>query len=212
MCRERGTFAGIFGVLIRFGLILAFSGTPIILHYLPVEWVFWIPAILLVVFFVLNLFLMENSPADAGLGEYDTGDGDAADGKPAALLDVLRKVFASRVAWTVAGASMMVGFVRRSVIDAWWPKYFADAYSCESEGVLFVRPLSGRVLGNRHQRLLEASRSGSVRSRLQVDAGGPSHRVGFCGMALLLTLIGVSHRLQLALTRLRRSSWRSRSS
>jgi len=33
--RERGTFAGVFGVLIRIGLILAFSGVPFILTVLP---------------------------------------------------------------------------------------------------------------------------------------------------------------------------------
>ena len=33
--RERGTFAGVFGVLIRLGLILAFSGVPFILTVLP---------------------------------------------------------------------------------------------------------------------------------------------------------------------------------
>ena len=35
--RERGTFAGVFGVLIRLGLILAFSGVPFILVVLPLH-------------------------------------------------------------------------------------------------------------------------------------------------------------------------------
>ena len=36
--RERGTFAGVFGVLIRLGLILAFSGVPFILTVLPLRY------------------------------------------------------------------------------------------------------------------------------------------------------------------------------
>src|SRR6266568_2893018 len=36
--KERGLFAAIFGVLIRLGLILAFSGVPLIAAYLPWQW------------------------------------------------------------------------------------------------------------------------------------------------------------------------------
>jgi OPA family glycerol-3-phosphate transporter-like MFS transporter len=44
--RERGTFGAIFGVLIRFGLILGFSGAPLIASLLPWQWAFWLPALM----------------------------------------------------------------------------------------------------------------------------------------------------------------------
>jgi OPA family glycerol-3-phosphate transporter-like MFS transporter len=43
--RERGTFSGIFGVLIRMGLLLAFQGVPLILLVLPWQYAFWIPGL-----------------------------------------------------------------------------------------------------------------------------------------------------------------------
>src|SRR5262249_60286156 len=56
--RERGTFAGIFGVLIRFGLILAFYVVPWLKDSFGLVWAFWIPAAGVAVLFVLNLLLM----------------------------------------------------------------------------------------------------------------------------------------------------------
>ena len=126
--RERGTFAGVFGVLIRFGLLLAFQGVPLIFLFFPWQYAFWIPAFCVAVFFLVNLKWMQNSPKDAGLGEFDTGDDlDPSDAAPT-IPEILRKVFASRTMWIIAAGSMMVGFVRRSVVDAWWPKYFVDVF------------------------------------------------------------------------------------
>ncbi len=71
---ERGTFSGIFGVLIRLGLLLAFQGVPLILLAFPWPYAFWIPGACVAVLFVINYFFMENSPRDAGLGEFETGD------------------------------------------------------------------------------------------------------------------------------------------
>ena len=49
------------------------------------------------VLFFANLFLMKNSPKDAGYGELDTGDDSGVDdGKPVPLSYVLKRVFASR--------------------------------------------------------------------------------------------------------------------
>lgn len=190
--RERGTFAGIFGVLIRFGLILAFSGTPLILKWLSLPWVFWVPSILLAVFFVLNLLFMESTPADAGFPELDTGDGDA--GGPAGLGDVLRKVFLSRAAWTVAGASMMVGFVRRSVIDAWYPKYFADVFHADPKRLADFAPYEVAVWGIALAGIAGGFVFGIASDRTFGGRRGPVITIGFVGMATLLLAIGCAHR------------------
>ena len=60
--RERGTFAGVFGVLIRLGLLLAFQGVPLIFLFFPWQYAFWIPAFCVAVFFLVNLKWMQNSP------------------------------------------------------------------------------------------------------------------------------------------------------
>jgi MFS transporter, OPA family, glycerol-3-phosphate transporter len=126
--RERGTFAGVFGVLIRLGLLIAFQGVPLIFLFFPWQYAFWIPALCVAVFFFVNLALMQNSPRDAGLGDFDTGDDEDPGDVAPTIPEILRKVFASRTMWIIAAGSMMVGFVRRSVVDAWWPKYFVDEF------------------------------------------------------------------------------------
>lgn len=128
---ERGAFAGIFGIMIQSGRTLAFSVGPLIAGALPWQWVFWVPALALAVLIVLNYLFVENSPAEAGLGELDTGD-ETADEKQQAggTAYVLKKVFTSKAALTVALASMMIGFVRNG-IDDWWAKYFTNVQGAQ---------------------------------------------------------------------------------
>src|SRR2546423_6337118 len=64
--RERGSFAGIFGIMIQSGRLFAFSFSPFLLTYLPWQYCFWIPAAILAVMFFLNRQFVANSPADAG--------------------------------------------------------------------------------------------------------------------------------------------------
>ncbi len=191
--RERGTFAGIFGVLIRFGLILAFSGVPWLAGHVPLVWSFWIPAAGVAVLIGLNSLLMENTPADAGFPGLDTGDGSAVgDEAPAPLGEVLRKVFQSRVAWTIAGASMMIGFVRRSTVDVWFAKYFANVwlpkgtplsdylpYQVAAWGIALLGIAGGFAFG--------MASDGFFRSRR-----APVITIGFTGMAVLLTALGLA--------------------
>lgn len=196
--RERGTFSGIFGVLIRMGLLLAFQGVPLILLAFQWQYAFWIPAACVAVLFVINYYFMENSPKDAGLGDFETGDDvEGDDSKPSSLSFVLQKVFASRVMWMIALASMMIGFVRRSVVDAWWPKYFVDfhganralfttylPYLIATWGIAIAGILGGFVFGIASDRTFGGRRA-------------PVITFGFIGMAILLALFGISDLLGL---------------
>ncbi|HUJ28597.1 MAG TPA: MFS transporter [Myxococcales bacterium] len=195
--RERGTFAGIFGVLIRFGLILAFSGVPLIVSFLPWQWAFWVPAALLAVFFVLNLFFMENSPEDAGLGTLDTGDASDDGHGPARVSDVLRKVFANRVTWTIAFASMCIGFVRRSVVDAWYPKYFADVFGADPKDLAAFAPYEVAAWGIAIAGILGGFAFGIASDRAFGGRRGPVITIGFGGMAVALALFGGAASLHL---------------
>jgi OPA family glycerol-3-phosphate transporter-like MFS transporter len=192
--RERGTFAGIFGVLIRLGLILGFSAVPLLAAHLGLGWAFWAPAAGVGVLFVLNYLLMANSPADAGYPGLDTGDGSTAgDEKPAPLGEILRKVFASRVAWTIAVGSMMIGFVRRSVVDGWFPKYFSEVWmpkgTAQSEYLPYVVAVYGiAILG-----IAGGFGFGIASDRIFKSRRGPVITIGFAGMATLLLVLGLSH-------------------
>jgi OPA family glycerol-3-phosphate transporter-like MFS transporter len=186
--RERGTFAAIFGVLIRFGLILSFSLTPIIAAKLTWQWAFWIPAILVTLFFFLTLFLVKDTPQKAGFQNLDTGDGFVDPNEKVSLSEVLKKVFASKVMWMIGIGSMMIGFVRRSVVDAWYPVYFKDvynvtgldsAYQIASWGIAVLGIAGGFVFGIMSDKIYKGRRA-------------PVIAYGFIGMVIILLLFALS--------------------
>jgi MFS transporter, OPA family, glycerol-3-phosphate transporter len=189
--RERGTFSGIFGVLIRLGLLLAFQGVPLILLAFPWQYGFWIPAFMIAVLFIINYFYMENTPAEAGLGEYDTGD-DSGDSKPAPLAEVLKRVFGSRITWTIALGSMMIGFVRRSVVDAWWPKYFVDYHGANRAEFATYLPYLLATWGIALGGIAGGFIFGITSDRTFGGRRGPVITIGFIGMAIVLALFGLS--------------------
>jgi MFS transporter, OPA family, glycerol-3-phosphate transporter len=196
--RERGTFAGVFGVLIRFGLILAFSGVPLIAIYLPIQWAFWIPAIAVAILFVLNLFFMKNSPKEAGLGEYETGDVSSDEGGgPANVGYVLRKVFANPTMWMIALASMMIGMVRRSTVDSWYPKYFTEAFLPDGAALASFVPYQTAAWGIALLGILGGFAFGIASDRAFQSRRAPVIMFGFLGMAVLLVFLGLSDRYSL---------------
>ena len=196
--RERGTFSGIFGVLIRMGLLLAFQGVPLILLVLPWQYAFWIPGACVAVLFVVNYFFMYNSPKEAGLGDFDTGDEVEDDeSKPASLRFVLGKVFASRVTWMIAVGSMMIGFVRRSVVDAWWPKYFVDFHGADAGAFATFLPYMIATWGIALAGIAGGFAFGITSDRTFGGRRAPVITFGFIGMAAILALFGVSDLLDL---------------
>ena len=198
--RERGTFAGIFGVLIRFGLILSFSGVPLILTVLPLQYAFWLPGTCVAVLFALNYFFMENSPDDAGFGDMDTGDGTVADGgRPAPLKEVLAKVFANRATWAIALTSMMVGMVRRSTIDSWYPKYFKELYlPAGMQSVASFVPYQATVWGIALCGIAGGFAFGMASDRVFGGRRAPVITVGFLGMIFFLFLFGLLDHIQVS--------------
>jgi OPA family glycerol-3-phosphate transporter-like MFS transporter len=124
--KDRGRFAAIFGVLIRFGLILAFSGCPLLAAHLGWQYAFLIPGALVAVMFVLVLVFVVEKPEDAGFPPV--GPPAAPAGEKVSVFAVLRKIFTDPVMWTIAVGSMMLGITRRSVIDDWWPTYLKEVH------------------------------------------------------------------------------------
>ncbi len=193
--RERGFFSGIFGILIRLGLVLAFSGSPLVLALLPWQWVFWVPALLLGVLFVLNHLFVRDTPAEAGFGELDTGDGDpATSAGRVPMAAVLRKVFASRVTWSIAVCSMMIGFVRRSVIDDWWPKYFVNVHGANARALSAFAPYEIAAWGIAIAGIAGGLIFGYLSDRAFDGRRAPVVVIGFAGMTVLLAVFALGDR------------------
>ena len=195
--RERGTFSGIFGVLIRMGLLLAFQGVPLILLVLPWQYAFWIPGACVAVFFVINYFFMENTPKDAGLGDFETGDDEDSNEGPSSVKYVLTKVFASPTMWMIALGSMMIGFVRRSVVDAWWPKYFVDFHGANKTMFATYAPYLIATWGIALAGIAGGFVFGIASDRKFGGRRAPVITFGFLGMAVILALFGISDMMAL---------------
>ncbi|MHB8418747.1 MAG: MFS transporter [Myxococcales bacterium] len=186
--RERGFFSGIFGILIRLGLVLAFSGSPLILRLLPWQWVFWVPATLLLLLFLGNFLFVRDTPAEAGLAAFDTGDeSPGQQAEKATLGAVLRKVFGNRITWSIAACSMMIGFVRRSVVDDWWPKYFVNVHHADARGLASFAPYEVAAWGIALAGILGGLVFGYLSDHLFDGRRAPVVVAGFCGMVLVLS-------------------------
>jgi OPA family glycerol-3-phosphate transporter-like MFS transporter len=191
--RERGTFAAIFGVLIRFGLILSFSVTPFIASSLNWKWAFWIPAMLVTVLFFLTMFLVKDTPGEAGYAGLDTGDGALDPNEKVLLGDVLRKVFASKTMWMIGVGSMMIGFVRRSVVDAWYPVYFKDIYGVSGTDTPFQIAAWGiAVFG-----IIGGFVFGIMSDKVYTGRRAPVIVYGFLGMVVILLLFTLTDYLNM---------------
>jgi OPA family glycerol-3-phosphate transporter-like MFS transporter len=142
--RERGVFGAIFGALISIGTYFAFDwGSAIIaltranasglLHTvfapagppLDATWaVFYIPAAILIVWVFLDLWLIKDTPEEADFPHFDTHD--ASSGRmhiELTTLDLLKKVFASRLMLLIACVELAGGVFRYSMTQ--WYSIFS---------------------------------------------------------------------------------------
>lgn len=125
--RERGTFSGIFGIMISTGLFLAFDVSERILKIAagggPVtpehtRWVFFAPALLLGAFFILEAFLLKDTPGQAGHRDFDTGDASSGEegAPPAPVYDVIKAMLTNKVIMTIALVEFCTGVIRNGVM------------------------------------------------------------------------------------------------
>jgi OPA family glycerol-3-phosphate transporter-like MFS transporter len=106
-------------------------------------------------------------------------------------------VFASRAAWIIAGASMMIGIVRRSVVDAWYPKYFTETFSVPKSELGSFMPYQVAVWGIAILGIGGGFAFGISSDRIYGGRRAPVITYGFVGMAVMLALLGLSNRLSL---------------
>src|SRR5262249_55673436 len=129
--RERGVFAGIFGIMIQGGRQLAFVASPFILTLLPWQWCFWVPAAILALMFFANRAWVEDAPEHVGYDFHTADETREEAAKKATLGFVLRKVFASQTTWLIALSSVCIGMVRNG-IDDWWARYIGQVFHVQA--------------------------------------------------------------------------------
>ena len=132
--RERGTFGGIFGILISLGLYFAFDWAPKIASLTSIEWLFLAPAAILVVFFGLSYALVRDTPGEAGLVDFDVADASSGDNGPAEpAVKIIGKLLTNRVIMVIAAISFCSGFVRQAIFK--WYRTFAQGVGIDHSWV-----------------------------------------------------------------------------
>lgn len=120
--RERGTFGGIFGILISLGLYFAYDWCSFILVKTSAPWVFFVPAIILAVFAVADLVLVRDTPGDAGHEDFDLGDASSGDGGARLpLRSVVKMMLSNPAIVTIALIEFCSGFLRNSILQYYKP-------------------------------------------------------------------------------------------
>jgi OPA family glycerol-3-phosphate transporter-like MFS transporter len=142
--RERGIFGAIFGTFISAGNYFAFDWSASIVSFtkasaadnvfkrlfassLPVDatWaVFFVPAAILVFWLLLDIWLIKDTPEQAGFPHLDTHD--ASSGQmhvEFSVLDLLGKIFASPLMLMIAFVELTSGVFRYSILN--WYSVFS---------------------------------------------------------------------------------------
>ncbi|MBI5881557.1 MAG: MFS transporter [Elusimicrobia bacterium] len=127
--RERGVFSGIFGIMISSGLFLAFDvserilklaagkGVPGMAEGVAVWWVFYAPALLLAAFFLIELFLLKDTPKEAGFANFDTADASSGESEvQPPIFEVLKRVLSHPVILTIACVEFCTGILRNGIM------------------------------------------------------------------------------------------------
>jgi len=130
--RERGVFGGIFGILISLGLYFAFDWSQAIVNFTehmnpenPHYWyVFFIPALILVFWIIMDILVLRDSPRLAGHEDFDTGDASSGEAEtPFMLNDIFRRILTNRVILIVGLIEFCTGVLRNGVMH--WFSIFA---------------------------------------------------------------------------------------
>lgn len=200
--RERGVFGAIFGTFISAGNYFAFDWSASIVSLTkagspdnifkrlfgsstPVDatWaVFFVPAVILIFWLLLDLWLIKDTPEQAGFPHLDTRD--ASSGQmhvEFSVFDLLKKIFASPIMLMIACVELTAGVFRYTILN--W-------YSVFSHQV----PQTGAAFFNLHWGwytcvfgIIGGFAGGVISDRMFQSRRGPPAAM-LCGLVLALSI------------------------
>ena len=143
--RERGVFGAIFGILISLGIYFAYDWGYMIMEAFELQWLFFVPAVILAGFWVLDLLVVRNTPGEANHDDFDTADASSGDDGPAlSAIAVFQKMLTNPVIVTIALIEFCSGFLRQAIMQ-WFRSFakqtddtlhLADSFVYENWGML----------------------------------------------------------------------------
>ncbi|HKA87283.1 MAG TPA: MFS transporter, partial [Haliangiales bacterium] len=95
-----------------------------------------LPAGIVLVFWVATFLVVQNSPGDAGLGDFDPEDATSGDTGAITLGYLAKKVFTNPVTITIAAAEFCTGAVRKG-FEEWFPRYMQEVQHLALDNPVF---------------------------------------------------------------------------
>ncbi len=132
--RERGVLGALFGILISLGLYFSYDWSLALAKNINLVAPFYVPAAVLVVSAIVVGFVVRDSPAQAGLADFDTGDASSGQVGTLPLREVARRMFSQRIIWYIVAIEFCSGFLRQGVMK--WYRPFAKAVG-DSDGFVY---------------------------------------------------------------------------
>jgi len=121
--RERGVFGAIFGILISLGIYFAFDWGYFIIEHFSLEFLFLVPTVLLAVFWVIDLWIVKDTPGQAGHLDFDTADASSGDeGPQMGAVAVFKLMLGNPIIITIASIEFCSGFLRQAIMQ-WFRSY-----------------------------------------------------------------------------------------
>lgn len=143
---ERGVFSAIFGSMIQGGraLVYALMAVPLVVA-LPWQWKFFLPAVATAIMAIATFMVVQDTPKDAGLDDFDPEDATSGDTEKITFGYVARRVFTQPVPLTIAAAEFCTGFVRHG-FEQWFPRYMQEAQHLPFDHPIFQQGAAAVVL------------------------------------------------------------------
>jgi len=208
--RERGVFGAIFGTLISFGVYFAFDWSGAILAMTKahpdapdgwlqhlVRWafalkdqsvdatwaVFFIPAIIVLFWMVLDVWLIKDTPEEANFAAFDTADASSGHmDEELTFWDLLRRVLFSPLILLLAVLNLTSGVLRNGITQ-WYFIYGNQIRQPDAEFFVAHWGLLLCVFG-----IVGGFAGGLVSDKFFQSRRGPPTGL-FCGLALVLAII-----------------------
>jgi len=155
------------------------------------QWVWFIPAALLLTFFIIDLFVVRDKPSDAGQQDFETDDATSGDDSPRLPARVVfKKMLTNPVIVTIALIEFCSGFLRNAIMH--WYRDFAkgvsltDQFIYENWGMLLcVAGIMGGVFAGVVSDRLFNSRRGPVAALL--------YGLMLIGAVVMIPLMSMGH-------------------
>ena len=135
---ERGRFSAIFGSMIQSGRAGILSLGGILVAKAPWQWVFFVPAAMMVLMGIFTYFVVQDSPEKAGLEAFDTQDASSGYTGKVDFAYIAKLVFTNPVTLTIAAAEFCTGAVRKG-FEEWFPRYMQEHLHVATDSGVFQK-------------------------------------------------------------------------